>query len=204
MMGKNLVETIMGGFVLVVAAIFLSFAYLSANLQPTGGYPIKAAFASVDGLTPGSDVRIGGVKVGTVTQQSIDTKDFRAIVTMNVQPDVKLPSDSKASIASVGLLGGKYIKLEPGHAATMLKPGGEITNTEGAVVLEELLGRIIFLATQDQGTAQGGQGGGQGDGRGGAGAQPGGGGAPSLSAPGANPPGATPSPGAQPDGGQPK
>jgi phospholipid/cholesterol/gamma-HCH transport system substrate-binding protein len=64
MLGKNLVETIMGGFVLLVAAIFLVFAYFSADLAPSGGYRVFAQFSSVDGLSPGSDVRIGGVKVG--------------------------------------------------------------------------------------------------------------------------------------------
>lgn len=156
-MGKHLVETIMGGFVLLVAGIFLAFAYLSANLQPTVGYPVKATFNSVDGLTVGSDVRVGGVKVGTVTQEMIDAKDYRAIVSMNLQPDIKLPVDSKAMIASAGLLGGKYVKLEPGRSTTMVQPGGQIANTEGAVVLEELLGKIIFLAT-DQGQGQGRQG----------------------------------------------
>lgn len=155
-MGKHLVETIMGSFVLLVAGIFLAFAYLSANLQPAAGYPVKATFSSVDGLTVGSDVRIGGVKVGTVTQETVDTKDYRAVVTMNLAREVKLPADSKAVVASAGLLGGKYIKLEPGHSTTVIQAGGEITNTEGAVVLEELLGKIIFLATeQDQGQDQG-------------------------------------------------
>lgn len=153
-MGKHLVETIMGGFVLLVAGIFLAFAYLSANLQPAAGYAVKATFNSVDGLTVGSDVRVGGVKVGAVTQEMIDPKDYRAIVTMNLERDVKLPVDSKAVIASAGLLGGKYVKLEPGRSATLVQPGGQIANTEGAVVLEELLGKIIFLAT-DQGQGQG-------------------------------------------------
>lgn len=164
MLGRNLVETIMGGFVLIVAAIFLAFAYLFSNLSPAGGYTVKAAFGSVDGLTNGADVRIGGVKVGVVTREIVDPKDYRAIVFMNVNPDVRLPTDTKAVVASAGLLGGKYIKLEPGHSSDLIKAGGEITNTEGAVVLEELLGKIIFLAT-DQGTGQGqgqpGQGAGQ-------------------------------------------
>jgi phospholipid/cholesterol/gamma-HCH transport system substrate-binding protein len=154
MLGKHLVETIMGAFVLVVAAIFLGFAYVSADLTPSGGYGLVADFSSVDGLTAGSDVRIGGVKVGVVTDQSVDLKDYRAIVHMNLQPYVHLPDDSKAVIASAGLLGGKYVKIEAGHSKTMLKAGDEIKKTEGSVVLEELLGKIIFLATGDQGSSQ--------------------------------------------------
>lgn len=158
MMGRNLVETIMGGFVLLVAAIFLVFAYLSANLQPPGGYSVKAQFSSVDGLSQGADVRIGGVKVGIVTQQTVNQSDYRALIVMNLERDIKLSTDSRAVIASAGLLGGKYVKIEPGHAKTLLKAGDEIKNTEGAVVLEELLGKIIFLAT-DQGSGRGGSGG---------------------------------------------
>ena len=168
-MGKHLVETIMGGFVLLVAGIFLAFAYLSANLRPADGYLVTATFGSVDGLTVGSDVRIGGVKVGTVTQESIDPKDYRAVLTMILGRNVRLPADSKAVVASAGLLGGKYVKLEPGRSSTPLEAGGQITNTEGAVVLEELLGKIIFLATdqgQDQGRQDQGQGGASGQGNG--------------------------------------
>ncbi|HUC60852.1 MAG TPA: outer membrane lipid asymmetry maintenance protein MlaD [Alphaproteobacteria bacterium] len=156
MLGKNLVETIMGAFVLLVAAMFLGFAYFSADLSPSGGYPVTAQFSSVDGLSPGSDVRIGGVKVGIVSSQSVDQKDYRARVTMDLQPSVKLPTDTKAEIASAGLLGGSYVKIVPGHAATFIAPGGEIKNTQGAIVLEELLGKIIFLATDQGGPSSGG------------------------------------------------
>lgn len=156
MLGKNLVETIMGAFVLLVAAIFLGFAYFSSNLAPSGGYRVSAQFSSVDGLNEGSDVRIGGVKVGIVSSETIDTKDYRALVVMDLQPLVRLPVDSKAEIASAGLLGGRYVKISPGHASAMIDAGGEIKNTEGAVVLEELLGKIIFLATDQGSSGQGG------------------------------------------------
>jgi phospholipid/cholesterol/gamma-HCH transport system substrate-binding protein len=158
MFSKHLVETIMGGVVLLVAGIFLGFAYVSADLSPSGGYSVTANFSSVDGLTIGSDVRIGGVKVGVVTGQTVDTKNYRAIIHMNLQSDVRLPEDSKAIVSTAGLLGGNYVKIEPGHGTSFIKPGGEITKTEGAVVLEELIGKIIFLATdQDTGSSTPGQ-----------------------------------------------
>jgi len=153
MLGKNLVETIMGAFVLVVAAIFLIFAYVSSNLRPPGGYTVTADFNSIDGLTVGSDVRIGGVKVGIITRETLDPKDYRAVVAMSLDRSVELPVDSKAVVASDGLMGGKYLRLEPGNSKTMVKSGGELTHTEGTVALEELLGKIIFLAT-DQGEAK--------------------------------------------------
>jgi phospholipid/cholesterol/gamma-HCH transport system substrate-binding protein len=161
MLGKNLVETIMGAFVLVVAAIFLVFAYVSSNLSPPGGYTVTADFNSIDGLTVGSDVRIGGVKVGIITRETLDSKDYRAVVAMSLDRSVELPADSKAVVASDGLMGGKYLRLEPGNSKTMVKSGGELTRTEGTVALEELLGKIIFLAT-DQGEGKG-QGQGQGE-----------------------------------------
>jgi phospholipid/cholesterol/gamma-HCH transport system substrate-binding protein len=74
---------------------------------------------------------------------------------MDLQPTVKLPTDTKAEISSAGLLGGSYVKIVPGHATTVIAPGGEIKDTQGAIVLEELLGKLIFLATDQGGPSSG-------------------------------------------------
>ena len=111
-MKRNVIETVLGGVVLVIAGLFLVFAYLGSDVRPVKGYKLIAKFNAIDGLTVGSDVRIGGVKIGSVVDQRIDTKDYRAVVTLTILPSVKLPTDTVARITSNGLLGSKYVKLE--------------------------------------------------------------------------------------------
>lgn len=147
--GRTLIETVMGTVVLAIAAVFLLFAYNSADLQPVRGHTFRATFASVGGLRPGSDVRIGGVKVGSVTGQHIDPKDYRAVITFTVRNGIRLPTDTLAAVTSDGLLGGKYLRLKIGHDKTMLKPGATLKRTRDALALEELLSRAIFLLTEE-------------------------------------------------------
>lgn len=150
-MSRNPVETIMGAVVLIVAALFLAFAYRTADLGAVRGYPVSATFTKVGGLANGADVRISGIKVGTVTAQRLDPETFQAVVLMNILPSVRLPQDTVASVAADGLLGGKYIKLEPGRATDMVADGGTITRTRDYQSVEDLVGEIIFLVTQDAG-----------------------------------------------------
>jgi len=92
-------------------------------------------------------VRISGIKVGTVTGQRLDPQTFDAIVTMTIAPEVKLPADTVAAVDSEGILGGKYVRLEPGRAAEKIPPGGAIRKTRDWRSLEDQVGEIIFLAT---------------------------------------------------------
>jgi phospholipid/cholesterol/gamma-HCH transport system substrate-binding protein len=146
-MGRTVIETIMGAVVLAVAGIFLAFALSQSDLGVVKGYELHASFASVGGLPNGSDVRINGIKVGTVLEQTIAPESFNAMMRMSIRPDIHLPTDTVASIASEGLLGSKFLKLEPGHAKTLIAEGGTITTTKNYQSLEELVGQIIFLAT---------------------------------------------------------
>jgi len=150
-MKRNIIETGLGAIVILVAISFLVFSYSLSDLRPAQGYDLIAKFNAIDGLAVGSDVRIAGVKVGTVVDQTIDQKEYRAIVTMKIMPDVKLAKDSVVRISSAGLLGGKYIKLEPGGATDILGEGGELTNTKDVISMEELLGKVIFLVTGEEG-----------------------------------------------------
>jgi phospholipid/cholesterol/gamma-HCH transport system substrate-binding protein len=147
MMDRNPIETIMGAVVVGVAGLFMTFAYQTADLEDVQGYDLKAAFTKVGGLQNGSDVRISGIKVGTVTNQYLDKRTFEAIVTLTLQPDIKLPNDSVASITSGGLLGGKYVKLVPGQSKAPYKAGDNIVMTEDYQSLEDLVSDVIFLAT---------------------------------------------------------
>jgi phospholipid/cholesterol/gamma-HCH transport system substrate-binding protein len=166
-MGRHSVaEVITGAFVLVIAIGFLAFAVSHSGRTVGSGYTLHASFAHIDGLNVGGDVRIGGVKVGTVTDERLDPKSFEAVVTMSIQDGIELPKDTGAAITSESLLGGKYISLSPGGDTTNLKPGQSITITQSAVSLEELLGKFIFSVTslnsgKSDGSSGGGQSGGQ-------------------------------------------
>lgn len=147
-MGRHgVAETLTGAVVLIVALVFLGFALLHSGRAGGSGYTLKARFDHIDGLASGGDVRIAGVKVGTVTDETIDPKTFEAVVSMTVRDDIKLPKDTGASITSESLLGGKYISLSPGGDETDLKPGQVITVTQSSVSLEDLLGKFIFSVT---------------------------------------------------------
>ena len=148
-MRRNVIETVLGAVVLLVAGVFLAFAYSSADLRPVAGYKISARFNAVDGLTVGSDVRVGGVKIGSVVGQSIDLESYQAVVVMSIRPDIGLPEDSVAMVSSEGLLGGKYIRIDPGASEKHLADGSTLAETRGIVSLEEMLGKVIFLVTDE-------------------------------------------------------
>ena len=146
-MGRNLVETLMGAVVLCAAIIFLGFAYTQGGSKSVDGYTLIGKFDRIDGLTEGSDVRLSGIKIGTVTKQSLDPKTYLAVLSLTVRPEVKLPRDSSARIASDGLLGDKYLSITPGGDDAMLPPGGEIQHTQGSVDIVSLVGRMLFSQT---------------------------------------------------------
>lgn len=150
-MTRNIIETGMGAIVILVAVVFLVFSYSVSDLRPAQGYDVVAKFNAVDGLTVGSDVRVAGVKVGTVVGERIDQEQYRAVVTMKINDNIDLPDDTAVRISSAGILGGKYVKLEPGSSKQMVESGGELTNTKDVISLEELLGKVIFLVTGDEG-----------------------------------------------------
>lgn len=104
----------------------------------------------MDGLATGSDVRLSGIKIGTVVAQSIDPKNYKAVVTMNLATDVKVPDDSSAKITSEGLLGSNYVALTPGGSEDYLTDGSEIDFTQGAIDLMGLIGQAVFSATGDK------------------------------------------------------
>ena len=147
-MGNNIVETIIGAVVLAFAAIFLIFAYRTADLGgDSNGLNLIARFEQVDGLQIGSDVRMSGIKVGTVTSQHLDPSTYEAVVGISISKEIELPEDTAAKIASESLLGGSYLDLEPGGAEAMLSDGGEITFTQSSVSLMDLIGQAIFSSS---------------------------------------------------------
>jgi phospholipid/cholesterol/gamma-HCH transport system substrate-binding protein len=140
-------ELLTGAVILLVAVGFLGYAVAHSGRTAASGYDLKAKFDRIDGLTVGSDVRMAGVKVGSVSNTRLDPESYLAVVTLSVQDSVKLPKDSSAEVTSDGLLGGKFLSLTPGGDTAMLPPGGTITITQSSVSLEQLLGKFIFSVT---------------------------------------------------------
>lgn len=149
-MGRHAIETVLGAVVLAVAALFLSFAYSSSDLQKVKGYIVSANFPMVDGLKEGSDVKVNGVKVGSIASMSLITdpgpNQYLVDVKMSVNPNVRLPTDTVAMAATESLLGGKYMSLEVGIDDELIKMdgSGRITRTQAPMRLDDLIGQLIY------------------------------------------------------------
>ncbi|MCF8473781.1 MAG: MlaD family protein [Emcibacter sp.] len=142
-MRNNLVETLMGAIVLIITGGFLYFAFSHSSLSSNGGKIYLAKFDKVDGLSVGGDVKISGIKVGTIVKQYLDKENFYAVVEISIDPNIKLSESTFAKITSEGLLGGNYLVLDPGNEDDeILNEGDEITNTQGAVDFLNLLDKF--------------------------------------------------------------
>jgi len=141
---NHMVETLIGAIVVVIAAGFLIFAYTSTSSGGLSGYPIEARFTSADGITPGTDVRLHGVKIGSVSGVSLDPKTYLAVVRLTIRSDVRIPADSAIKVTSAGLLGNPYLSIQPGGSLTNLGANGQIANTQGSVDIMGLIGRAIY------------------------------------------------------------
>ena len=137
-------ETLIGMLVVAVIAAVLFFAYTADGRGSASGYDVKASFTSVDGVAPGTDVRLNGIKIGTVSSMDLDPKTYQAVLHFTIRSDVQIPDDSSVKITSAGLLGGEYLAIGPGGSDKMLASGGVLTNTQGSIDLMGLLGRFIY------------------------------------------------------------
>jgi phospholipid/cholesterol/gamma-HCH transport system substrate-binding protein len=129
---------------LLAAAGFVTLAYEAADIKGNGGYEIIAEFGSTGGLSVGDDVRISGIKVGRITEQSLDPITYSARIAMAIAPDIEIPADSSARITAASLLGGNYLELMPGAEDEMLAAGAVIYDTRDPVSISDLLGKMVF------------------------------------------------------------
>lgn len=141
---SGLFETFVGAVVIAVAGVFLAYAYsVSGRESARGAYELGAVFGRVDGITVGSDVRIAGVKVGSVADHRLDLATYEARLDLAIDKNVPVPEDSIAKIVSDGLLGGAHVSIEPGASDVMLADGEVITMTQGSVDLVGLAMRAF-------------------------------------------------------------
>jgi phospholipid/cholesterol/gamma-HCH transport system substrate-binding protein len=143
-MAENKLEIAAGLLVVAAALGFVIFAGKGVGMGAGGDtYDLRASFRSIEGVSLGSDVKLAGVKVGTLTQVTLNSQTYMADAVLSLQKSVELPSDSAVLISSEGLLGGNYIELQPGGMPDVLGPGDEIEDTQGAVSLVSLLMKFV-------------------------------------------------------------
>lgn len=149
-MKNSTVETLIGTAVVAIAAAFFIFAYNTSDKgTAAGSYRVSAEFDNAEGVSIGTDVRVAGVKVGSVVDFTLNPENFQANVVMDLDPKVKLTEDATAKVTAEGLLGSKFISLEQGGADATLADGGVISNTQGAVDIWSLISQAMF---QNKGT----------------------------------------------------
>ncbi len=137
-------EITVGAAVVAVAIGFLVYAgQVSGLSSDTSGYPLSASFRSLEGVSVGTDVRLAGVKIGSVTDITLNPTTFRADTEFTVLQGIDLPDDSAVVISSEGLLGGNFVEVLPGGSPFNLEPGNEIEDTQGAVSLIGLLLKFV-------------------------------------------------------------
>jgi phospholipid/cholesterol/gamma-HCH transport system substrate-binding protein len=151
-MTHNPIEVMVGGVVLAGAFAFAVYAAQSTGLsERSGSYQLAASFRSLEGVNVGTDVRLAGVKIGTVTGVTLNAETYRADTTFSVEDSIAIPDDSAIIISSEGLLGGNFVEIMPGGSPFNFEPGDEIEDTQGAVSLIQLLVRFVAgSATDDE------------------------------------------------------
>lgn len=155
-MSENITETLVGGAVLAAAVGFLFYAGQATGFSAgNSGYPLTASFRSLEGISVGTDVRLAGVKIGTVTEVALDTETYRASAEFTVASGIDIPDDSAVAISSEGLLGGNFVEVMPGGSPFYLASGDEIEFTQGSISLISLL--MKFVSGDDSSDSAAGQ-----------------------------------------------
>jgi len=155
-MRRKALETIIGAFVLLAAIGFVIYAFTTSTVGRVDGYELQAVFGRADGLQPGTEVRLNGIKVGSVLDTRLDDQTYEAIVRFNIRQSVKLPEGSSVRVLADGLLGDNYLSIEPGGSDTMIEPGATIYRTQDPVNIIDVLTRFAFGSVEDSATSDGG------------------------------------------------
>lgn len=148
MKSARVIETTVGLFLLAAMMAFLFLAFKVSGLTgflQTNGYKVTAVFDDIGQLKVRSSVKMGGVTIGEVTGIHLDKDDYRAVVDLLINKNIKnIPIDSSASIMTAGLLGDNYIAITPMYSNQFLANGSEIHETHSALILEKLIGQLVY------------------------------------------------------------
>lgn len=147
-MRQNILETIVGFIVIIVASMFLLFAYKIGNRSHfEDTYTIEAKFENAEGINNGSDVMLAGIPIGIVEKTVLDKNNYMAVVTLKINKKIKLPKDSQAAVNTSGFIGGKYIAINPGSADEDLEDKDQIKYTQSSINIEALIGKLMYSLT---------------------------------------------------------
>ena len=154
-MSNHSTEVVVGGVVLAAAIGFLAYVGNATGFaERSSGYPLTASFRSLEGVVVGTDVKLAGVKIGTVTDIELNPATFRADTHFEVRNGIDIPDDSAVVIASEGLLGGNYVEILPGGSPFNFEPGAGIEDTQGAISLVNLLMKFVTGSEDGEGAAE--------------------------------------------------
>ena len=148
-MKKNPVEAVLGFAVLIFAGVFLFLAAGHVDVRPVDGYKLRASFSKIGGLEMGADIRINGIKVGSVTKIQLVPETYMAELEMTIKNAVLLPEDTVASIVDSGIMGDKYVRLDVGKSTKKIPPNSRLNQTKPYKSLEDNVREFIFLSTKD-------------------------------------------------------
>jgi len=150
-MRRERVETLVGALVVLLIVLGIVVGFASSGVSSVEGYSVTAEFDDVSGVSVGTEVRLAGVKVGTVTDKALAEGGRLALLTLSIDSAAVVPADSKIRILPEGLLGGSYIAIEPGGALEDMADGASIAfdRTQGAINVIDLLGRLVVQAADN-------------------------------------------------------
>ena len=148
-MKSNVFETFIGAIVIILAAVFLFYSFSVTDNNTNGSYKVNAVFNRIDGIQNGSDVRLSGIKIGTVAKSLLNQTTYEAELNLLIENSIKIPDDSSAKITSDGLLGNSYVSIEPGGSEIFIQENGQILFTQGSIDLIGLVGQTLFSVEED-------------------------------------------------------
>ena len=148
-MKSNVFETFIGAIVIILAAVFLFYSFSVTDNNTNGSYKVNAVFNRIDGIQNGSDVRLSGIKIGTVANSLLNQTTYEAELSLLIENSIKIPDDSSAKITSDGLLGNSYVSIEPGGSEIFIEENGQILFTQGSIDLIGLVGQTLFSVEEN-------------------------------------------------------
>jgi len=148
-MRSNIFETFIGAIVIILAVSFLFYSFSITDKNTEGTYNINATFSRIDGIQIGSDVRLSGIKIGSVSKSSLNQTTYEAQLALIIDNSIKIPDDSSAKITMDGLLGSNYISIEPGGSEIYLSENDYLLYTQGSIDLIGLVGEALFSVEEN-------------------------------------------------------